>query len=191
MRFATIQLITLFLVSALARCLAFNVIRSNGKQTYHSKLSLSGLVRQHHCFIHSVTNKKLFHPSPISQYRPPSHASTELCTNQIMSNNELWHAVSHLRTQSWFNRFFISCIFCVTSMSILPSSSLAVESSPISRGSLLFETNCAGCHRGGANFIKESKTLQKDALEKYFKLDPSSIQLFVETKMPHKLLRTY
>ena len=39
------------------------------------------------------------------------------------------------------------------------------------------------------NFIKEQKTLRKDALEKYVgSADPIPIQTFVQKGMPHKLL---
>ena len=41
----------------------------------------------------------------------------------------------------------------------------------IERGSVLFTGNCAGCHAGGMNFVKEKKTLQKDALVKYVSAD--------------------
>jgi cytochrome c6 len=58
----------------------------------------------------------------------------------------------------------------------------------ITHGSVLFESNCAGCHRGGMNFIKEKKTLQKDALEKFLSLDQPKVQDFVQNKMPHQLL---
>lgn len=58
----------------------------------------------------------------------------------------------------------------------------------IVRGSALFEANCAGCHRGGVNYINESKTLKKDALEKYLSVDQPKVQEFVQNKMPHKFL---
>jgi cytochrome c6 len=64
----------------------------------------------------------------------------------------------------------------------------AVEPVDLTRGSVLFESNCAGCHRGGMNFIKEKKTLQKDALEKFLSLDQPKVQDFVQNKMPHQLL---
>lgn len=59
----------------------------------------------------------------------------------------------------------------------------------ITRGAALFRANCAGCHGGGMNFIKEKKTLQKAALEKYLGgNDPIRISDFVQKGMPHKLL---
>ena len=70
--------------------------------------------------------------------------------------------------------------------------SLAAEpstTSPVAVGAQLFQANCAGCHGGGMNFIKEKKTLKKDALEKYLgSTDPMEIQKFVQKGMPHKLL---
>jgi cytochrome c6 len=34
-------------------------------------------------------------------------------------------------------------------------------------GAKIFGANCAACHTGGRNVVMASKTLQKDALEKY------------------------
>lgn len=64
-----------------------------------------------------------------------------------------------------------------------PASAVDIEA-----GTKLFEANCAGCHRGGNNFLAEKKTLRKEALETYQSLDPSKLQEFVQTKLPHNLL---
>ena len=58
----------------------------------------------------------------------------------------------------------------------------------IVHGRELFQANCAGCHAGGQNFVKEKKTLQKEALEKFQSLEKEKLQKFVETGMPHRLL---
>ena len=58
----------------------------------------------------------------------------------------------------------------------------------LATGAALFKANCSGCHLGGANFIAEKKTLQKEALEKFQSLDQEKLQVFVETKMPHRML---
>lgn len=64
----------------------------------------------------------------------------------------------------------------------------AAATTDITRGESLFKANCAGCHAGGQNFIKEKKTLKKDALSKFQSLDPDQLQEFVQAKMPHRLL---
>jgi cytochrome c6 len=57
----------------------------------------------------------------------------------------------------------------------------------LNHGATLFTNNCAGCHLGGLNYVKEKKTLQKDALEKYQSLDQAQLQKFVQTGLPHKV----
>jgi len=69
------------------------------------------------------------------------------------------------------------------------TSQAAFASDNLAHGATLFEANCAGCHRGGMNFIKEKKTLQKDALEKFIgSTEAVKIQNMVQKGMPHKLL---
>lgn len=81
------------------------------------------------------------------------------------------------------------CLSLLAGLLLDPSVAIATTStSDIGRGSVLFEQNCAGCHRGGANYIRESKTLQKDALEKYLGTDQVKVQSFVQDKMPHSML---
>jgi cytochrome c6 len=45
-----------------------------------------------------------------------------------------------------------------------PSLALAAD---IANGTKVFNSNCAACHMGGRNVVMATKTLQKDALEKY------------------------
>ncbi|MGL5925063.1 cytochrome c6 PetJ [Chroococcidiopsis sp.] len=45
-----------------------------------------------------------------------------------------------------------------------PSAALAAD---IANGAKMFNSNCAACHMGGRNVVMATKTLQKDALEKY------------------------
>jgi len=45
-----------------------------------------------------------------------------------------------------------------------PSAALAAD---IVNGAKIFNSNCAACHMGGKNVVMATKTLQKDALEKY------------------------
>lgn len=56
-------------------------------------------------------------------------------------------------------------------------------------GQKLFSDNCASCHLGGANFVKEERTLEKEALEKYgVGTDQQSIQTFVTNSQRHRNL---
>ena len=68
-----------------------------------------------------------------------------------------------------------------------PNSALA-QDSDIAKGAELFKVNCAGCHAGGANFVAEKKTLQKEALEKFQSLDAAKLESYVKDGMPHKFL---
>lgn len=43
---------------------------------------------------------------------------------------------------------------------------MPVQAVPIAPGSQLFEAHCAGCHPGGGNIIRRSKTLTQKALSK-------------------------
>ena len=45
-----------------------------------------------------------------------------------------------------------------------PSSALAADAA---NGAKIFNNNCTACHLGGKNVVMATKTLQKDALEKY------------------------
>ena len=71
-----------------------------------------------------------------------------------------------------------------TAIALVPLASQAADD----RGAQLFQANCAGCHAGGMNFVAEKKTLQKDALEKFGRLDADTMLNFVQNGMPHKLL---
>ena len=52
---------------------------------------------------------------------------------------------------------------CVAFNSVI----LPVQAVDIAKGNQLFTGNCAGCHAGGMNFVKEQKTLKSEALMKY------------------------
>jgi cytochrome c6 len=72
---------------------------------------------------------------------------------------------------------------------VLTTAALALAANAdIRNGATLFTANCAGCHAGGQNVVKENKTLQKAALEKYQSLDQAQLQKFVQTGMPHKFM---
>jgi cytochrome c6 len=111
--------------------------------------------------------------------------------NEFPLGDSQYEPKQSLFLPQWRQFSFVVFVTLVTIFSFdgnAEASSTTTTTTAIEKGTLLFETNCIGCHRGGANYIKESKTLQKDALEQYYDLDPVKIQTFVQTKMPHKLL---
>ena len=84
--------------------------------------------------------------------------------------------------------FFVAISFSAPAVAYADNSSTTTTAN-VGGGATLFQNNCAGCHAGGMNFIKEKKTLQKAALEKYLgSTEPIQIQNFVQGRMPHKLL---
>jgi len=58
----------------------------------------------------------------------------------------------------------------------------------LEQGQELFTNNCASCHAGGMNVMKEKKTLRKDALEKFVGLDEEKVKAFVQESGQHKRL---
>lgn len=50
---------------------------------------------------------------------------------------------------------------------VFSSMTLPAHAVDITKGNQLFSGNCAGCHAGGMNFVKEQKTLKSEALMKY------------------------
>lgn len=58
------------------------------------------------------------------------------------------------------------------------------------RGGEIFTGNCAGCHAGGMNFVKENKNLKRAALEKFVSpsMDKDEIQQWVQNSGQHKKL---
>ena len=59
----------------------------------------------------------------------------------------------------------------------------------VGRGQQLFDMNCASCHGGGNNYVKEQKTLKRDALEKFgVGVEQKGIQDWVTKSQQHKNL---
>jgi len=76
---------------------------------------------------------------------------------------------------------------------VLVSSSLVLGPSPVHasgdvlRGSEIFNANCASCHAGGQNVIKEKRTLKRDALEQFVGgYDTDTIQKFLRDSSRHQ-----
>mmetsp|Transcript_5966 Transcript_5966/g.10242 ORF Transcript_5966/g.10242 Transcript_5966/m.10242 type:complete len:173 (-) Transcript_5966:115-633(-) len=85
----------------------------------------------------------------------------------------------------------VAAIAAVTISSALMSPAPAVATAPtadIAHGGEIFSANCAGCHAGGMNFVKEKRTLKRDALEKFVGLDQPSVEKFFTESMRHKTL---
>ena len=135
----------------------------------------------------SSTIRSLFPNSKKDDTDPSSHLTKISIPDSI--TREVTKHSSH-------RAVLILSVLCVllSSPSITPAVTETIATPNVAvvvvrqKGSILFEFNCAGCHRGGMNLIKESKNLFKDALDKNFNLDQTKIQTFVQTKMPHKLL---
>lgn len=53
-------------------------------------------------------------------------------------------------------------IACVIAVAVYPS-----QAANLANGAKIFNANCSACHMGGNNVVIASKTLRKEALEKY------------------------
>lgn len=61
-------------------------------------------------------------------------------------------------------QLFSVLLICLLFTIAFISPALAADTA---NGSKIFSANCAACHLGGRNVVMATKTLQKDALEKY------------------------
>lgn len=76
-------------------------------------------------------------------------------------------------------------VLTALSFAVMPNSAHAGD---IAKGKEVFTANCVGCHRGGQNFVKEQKTLQRDALEKYVGMDEEKVTKFFKDSFVHKVV---
>lgn len=60
--------------------------------------------------------------------------------------------------------FSVFCVFLIGAIFLFATPSWAADAS---NGAKIFSANCASCHAGGNNLVNATKTLKKDALEKY------------------------
>ena len=65
---------------------------------------------------------------------------------------------------------------------------VAAAAGDVAKGKEVFTSTCAGCHAGGQNFVKEKKTLQKEALEKFVGLDEEKVETFFKGSFVHKVV---
>lgn len=60
--------------------------------------------------------------------------------------------------------FSVFCVFLIGAIFLFATPAWAADAS---KGAKIFSANCASCHAGGNNLVNATKTLKKDALEKY------------------------
>lgn len=58
----------------------------------------------------------------------------------------------------------VFCVFLIAAITLFATPAWAADAS---KGAKIFSANCASCHAGGNNLVNATKTLKKDALEKY------------------------
>lgn len=58
-------------------------------------------------------------------------------------------------------------VLCVAIVLLLLPMALPAQAANVANGAKIFNANCSACHLGGNNVIIPSKTLKKEALEKY------------------------
>lgn len=58
-------------------------------------------------------------------------------------------------------------VLCVAIALLLLPTALPAQAANVANGAKIFNANCSACHLGGNNVIIASKTLKKEALEKY------------------------
>jgi cytochrome c6 len=58
----------------------------------------------------------------------------------------------------------VLCVFLIAASFLFATPAWAADAS---KGAKIFSANCASCHAGGNNLVNATKTLKKDALEKY------------------------
>mmetsp|Transcript_951 Transcript_951/g.1323 ORF Transcript_951/g.1323 Transcript_951/m.1323 type:complete len:176 (+) Transcript_951:49-576(+) len=74
----------------------------------------------------------------------------------------------------------------ITACSFVPN---AIAAGDVAKGETLFKENCAACHVGGMNVIKEKRTLKKDALEKFVGgANEENVKKFVTGSMRHQTM---
>ena len=99
---------------------------------------------------------------------------------------------SHQDSSSWLPSTIITAAVApIISAATIFAFTVASYPSPatagdITKGSQIFTSTCAGCHAGGNNFLKEKKTLKKEALEKYVGLDETKIAEFFKKSFVHQ-----
>ncbi|MBE9170593.1 c-type cytochrome [Pleurocapsales cyanobacterium LEGE 06147] len=60
--------------------------------------------------------------------------------------------------------FAVFYVFLIAAIFLFATPAWAADAS---KGAKIFSANCASCHAGGNNLVNATKTLKKDALEKY------------------------
>ena len=111
-------------------------------------------------------------PKKVIQAQPLQSTSSKVESNEFIQT---------LKQTAVFVPFVISAF----AFAAVPQQ---VNAGDITKGNVIFTSNCIGCHRGGQNFVKEQKTLQKDALDKYIGLDEEKVFKFFKGSFVHKAI---
>jgi len=84
----------------------------------------------------------------------------------------------------------VSFFVQLAAVTVSPLPATAAAEINVARGSEIFTGNCAGCHAGGMNFIKEKKNLKQEALAKFVSpsLDRDEVKDWVMKSGQHQRL---
>jgi len=111
----------------------------------------------------------------------PSKAVTTIVNRSDHKRSTTIRHRQRINEQSRYISLAAAFLFAMTTQFLVYVPPVSARDDNLARGSTLFQANCSGCHGGGMNFIKEKKTLQKQALEKYLGgTDAIKIQDFVQ-----------
>lgn len=133
------------------------------------------------CIKQNMKRSTLFSTVAIGIASSSSSEAFHLAGRSLVSKN-IAHSDRSVASSSWFAAAPIAIAVVLTSA--LPS--VATEGD-ITKGQEIFTSTCAGCHRGGQNFVKEKKTLQKDALAKFVGLDQDKVETFFRGSLVHRV----
>jgi cytochrome c6 len=132
-----------------------------------------------------------FQPSPKIHLPNSSLANLKTTsTSKIITKNDV--NVDHHPRQAAPIHIMASALLLSTLLTVVsvPSPCWSQQPTPdITKGQVLFQANCAGCHAGGNNYVQEKRTLRKDDIQQYRgSTDQAVIMNFVQNGMPHKFL---
>jgi cytochrome c6 len=130
-----------------------------------------------------------FQPIPKIQ-RPSSMANLKPTTTAVsVLNSKSDVDVDHQQHGCPITMMASVCLLSTMMMVVSLPSPAWSQPPDITKGQVLFQANCAGCHAGGNNYVQEKRTLRKDDIQQYRgSTDPAVITNFVRNGMPHKLL---
>ena len=95
------------------------------------------------------------------------------------------HAVQEVGTETKTHRLttIAEGIIAAVLLSVAPVANAA----DVANGELIFKQNCVSCHKNGVNVIAKQRPLQKEALEKFLRMEgPDDIVFFVKNSDLHR-----